>query len=100
MRIYPRMALSITLAVAAQTVCSSFGVSLEENAQVWYSAHEAEVDACNALATSGDSNGGSKRLVALAEKDGGPVAAFVVANLLYKTNSDASYRLHAKTLSA
>lgn len=75
---------------------ADFRANLEE----WQEHHQSGLEAANALSMTGDTVRGNQLLINLADQDGGGVAAFIIANMLYRSEPAVSYRLHARALKA
>ena len=73
---------------------------LAAEAKAWYAQHTAVFDQVSRLSRAGDVAVANRILVDLADMDGGPVAAFAVANTLYGADPAASYRLHLRAAQA
>ena len=87
-------ALLLLLPLAAKA--ADFQTSLEK----WQQSHQAVLAEAEKLSMAGDTRGANQRLIDLADKDGGAAAAFVVANMLYRSEPAVSYRLHERAFKA
>ena len=84
------------LACASPCVASD----LATDAKAWSAQHTATFEKASRLSRAGDVAVANQLLVDLAEQDGSPIAAFVVANTLYGSDPVASYRLHLRAQKA
>ena len=91
-----RLFLVGCLAGASPCVASD----LATDAKSWSAQHTATFEKASQLSRAGDVAAGNQLLIDLAEKDGGPIAAFMVANTLYGWDPTASYRLHLRAQTA
>ena len=73
---------------------------LATESKTWAARHSATFAEASQLSRAGDAAAGNQLLIDLAEKDGGPIAAFMVAGTLYKSDPTASYRLHLRAQAA
>lgn len=73
---------------------------LATDAKAWYAQHTATFEQASQLSRAGDVAAGNQLLIDLAEQDGGPIAAFMVANTLYGWDPTVSYRLHLRAQKA
>ena len=62
--------------------------------------HHADLEKISAVAMSGDVETANKQLLDMTRKDESVALAFVVANMLYKMDPQASYDLHKKVYEA
>ena len=91
-----RLLLVGCLAGASPCVASD----LAAEAKAWSAQNTATFEQASRLSRAGDVAVANQLLIDLAEKDGGPIAAFVVANTLYGSDPATSYRLHLRAQKA
>jgi len=72
----------------------------ETDAKTWSDQHTALFEQAAQLSAEGYPTDGNQMLLALAEDDGGPLAAFMIAHTLYGSDPTASYRLHLRAQEA
>jgi hypothetical protein len=80
--------------------CPCLAADFETNAKAWSDQHADTFEAAAKLGAEGYPAAGNEILDELAREDGGPVAAFVVANTLYNSDPAASHRLHLRAQQA
>ena len=88
--------LSLFLVTAAPRLAADFAA----DAKVWQEQHTEIFDQAAKLSADGYAKDGNQILLSLAEDDGSPIAAFLVANTLYGADPAASYRLHLRAQQA
>ncbi len=92
------LCLSLTACLAGTHPC--LAADFEADAKVWSEQHASNLEDAAKLSAEGYPTDGNQILLTLAEEDGGPVAAFVIANALYGSDPASSYRLHLRAQSA
>lgn len=79
---------------------AAIAADFQKLAGQWHQDHQDAFRQAGKLSLSGEVARANQSMIELADKDGGGVAAFIVGNLLYRSDPAASYRLHAKALQA
>ena len=92
------LCLSLTALLSAAVPC--LAADFATDAKVWSDQRADVFEQAANLSAQGYPAAGNQILLTLAEEDGSPVAAFVVANALYGSDPTASYRLHLRAQSA
>jgi len=92
------LCLSLTTLLAAAEPC--LAADFAADAKAWSDQRADVFEQAANLSAQGYPAAGNQILLTLAEEDGSPVAAFVVANALYGSDPTASYRLHLRAQSA
>lgn len=95
----PRKACGI-LASLFLLVLSAPAADFMAAVEAWQEKHEPTFEQANELALAGESNRSNKLLTELADQDGGGVAAFVIGNMLYRSDHTVSFRLHRRAWEA
>jgi len=80
------------LGIAGRCLAADFAT----DAKAWSDQHVAIFEQAANLSAQGYPADGNQLLVTLAEDDGSPLAAFVIADTLYGSDPAASYRLHLR----
>lgn len=68
------------------------------DAEAWYKDHTEAFEQAGKLAAEGYATDGNSILITLADNDGGPLAAYLIGNTLFKSDPAASARLHRRAL--
>jgi len=89
--------LTLFLVVAAAPCLAA---DFATDAKAWYDQHTAVFEEAAKLSAEGYPAAGNEMLVTLADEDGSPLAAYMVANILYDSDPAASYRLHLRAFQA
>lgn len=68
--------------------------------QAWQEKHTDALEQANAFSLKGESDRANRMLIELAGKESGGVTAFVIGNMLYRSDPAISFSLHRRALDA
>lgn len=92
--------LSLLLAGLALSARPCLAADFTADAKSWYDQHAEAFEQAANLSADGYPADGNQVLLALAENDPSPEAAYMIANTLYASDPATSYRLHLRALEA
>ncbi len=78
--------------------CPCLAADFKSDAEAWYKEHTEAFEQAAKLSAEGYATDGNQVLTMLADGDGGPLAAYLVGNALFRSDPAASYRLHLRAL--
>lgn len=90
----------LVLAGLLASAGSGLAADFATEAKTWSDEHAERFEQAAKLTVEGYAPAGNQMLVDLADEDGGPLAAYLVANTLFGSDPAASYRLHERALQA
>ena len=88
------------LAAALLLTLQAPAADFSESGRRWMGKNQATLDEANKLALEGDTVRANALMVQLTENDADPIGAFIIGNMLYKSDPAASYKLHERAYKA